>query len=59
MRYLIFMFLFAAAGNLHSQQIALLKYRGGGDWYARPKAPSATPFSATATGSSIQVPSAG
>jgi len=38
MRYLIFMFLFAAAGNLHSQQIALLKYRGGGDWYANPTA---------------------
>lgn len=38
MRYLLFLMLILAAGNARSQQIALLKYRGGGDWYANPTA---------------------
>lgn len=35
--YLLLIFLLAA-GSAQSQQIALLKYRGGGDWYANPTA---------------------
>jgi hypothetical protein len=38
MRYLILLVLILAAGGVQGQQIALLKYRGGGDWYANPTA---------------------
>lgn len=38
MRFFLFMFLMAATASATGQQIALLKYRGGGDWYANPTA---------------------
>lgn len=33
---LLFSLLFFVSFNLYSQQIAVLKYKGGGDWYANP-----------------------
>ncbi len=36
-RYFILLFLFAVF-NLKAQQVAVLKYSGGGDWYANPTA---------------------
>ncbi|MDX1364735.1 DUF4159 domain-containing protein [Arenibacter latericius] len=33
--YLLFLFL-ASGSSVHSQEIAVLKYGGGGDWYANP-----------------------
>ncbi len=36
MRYFLLLIFILAAGNTQGQQIALLKYRGGGDWYANP-----------------------
>lgn len=38
MRYYVFLILLLAAESASCQQIALLKYRGGGDWYANPTA---------------------
>lgn len=38
MRFIVLMFLIMATGSGFGQQIALLKYRGGGDWYANPTA---------------------
>lgn len=38
MRYFMLLILIMATGSLHCQQIGLLKYRGGGDWYANPTA---------------------
>lgn len=38
MRFFLFMFLMVATASATGQQIALLKYRGGGDWYANPTA---------------------
>ncbi len=32
-----FLFL-VIAGNIYSQQVAVLKYQGGGDWYGNPTA---------------------
>ncbi|MBP5710726.1 MAG: DUF4159 domain-containing protein [Bacteroidales bacterium] len=36
LRHIILLFAVAAVLPLSGQQIALLKYRGGGDWYANP-----------------------
>lgn len=36
MKNLIAFLVLAVSANLHSQEIALLKYSGGGDWYANP-----------------------
>ncbi len=38
MRYFMLLILIMATGSSHCQQIGLLKYRGGGDWYANPTA---------------------
>ncbi|MCF1422111.1 DUF4159 domain-containing protein [Mangrovimonas futianensis] len=38
MKKYLFLILFSCALLGHSQQIALLKYKGGGDWYANPTA---------------------
>lgn len=38
MRYLFMLMFMLTAGTAPGQQIALLKYRGGGDWYANPTA---------------------
>jgi len=38
MRFIVLMFLMMATGGGFGQQIGLLKYRGGGDWYANPTA---------------------
>ena len=35
-RILVFICFFFSIIAIHSQEIALLKYRGGGDWYANP-----------------------
>ena len=35
-RILVFICFFFSITAIHSQEIALLKYRGGGDWYANP-----------------------
>lgn len=54
MRYLLFLMLILAAGSARSQQIALLKYRGGGDWYANPTAlPNLIRFCNTAIGTEL------
>lgn len=38
-RHLLYAFvLISSVGNLYSQQLAILKYDGGGDWYANPTA---------------------
>lgn len=38
MRFFVFVLMMVATGSTAGQQIALLKYRGGGDWYANPTA---------------------
>lgn len=38
MRYLLFLMVFLLAANLSAQQMAVLKYGGGGDWYSNPTA---------------------
>lgn len=38
MRFIVLLFLMMVTGSGFGQQIALLKYRGGGDWYANPTA---------------------
>ena len=34
----ITLFAYTLVGNLHSQNLAILKYEGGGDWYSNPTA---------------------
>ena len=36
-RAILFLFVLNCI-SLHSQEIAILKYKGGGDWYANPTA---------------------
>ena len=36
MKKIISIFLLTLVFNLNAQEIALLKYNGGGDWYANP-----------------------
>ena len=36
MKIIIALFLLLASAEIHAQEIALLKYSGGGDWYANP-----------------------
>ena len=38
MRHLLFIFLTFLSINIYAQDIAILKYNGGGDWYANPTA---------------------
>ena len=38
MRFLIFAFLVTMSIQLNGQEVAILKYNGGGDWYANPTA---------------------
>ena len=38
MRWLIFFFLLFANNSFYSQELAVLKYNGGGDWYSNPTA---------------------
>ena len=35
-KYIVSLLLFVVCGCVSAQQIALLKYNGGGDWYANP-----------------------
>ena len=38
MKQLLFLFLIGLSQIIHAQEIAVLKYNGGGDWYANPTA---------------------
>ena len=38
MRHLLFIFLTYLSINIYAQDVAILKYNGGGDWYANPTA---------------------
>jgi hypothetical protein len=38
MKFLFTLFLFCVIININAQEIAVLKYNGGGDWYANPTA---------------------
>ncbi|MDT0641873.1 DUF4159 domain-containing protein [Zunongwangia sp. F363] len=55
MKNLLLLYLFAIIGyTCNAQQIALLKYNGGGDWYANPTAlPNLIKFSNKNTGTAI------
>jgi hypothetical protein len=37
-KYLVLLFLYLSTFLLYSQEIAVLKYKGGGDWYSNPTA---------------------
>ncbi|MCK5678673.1 MAG: hypothetical protein KAH72_09400, partial [Flavobacteriaceae bacterium] len=34
----LFVFFLSSINFIHAQQVAILKYEGGGDWYANPTA---------------------
>ncbi|MCB0458232.1 MAG: DUF4159 domain-containing protein, partial [Flavobacteriaceae bacterium] len=36
MRWFYSFFLFFVFGSFHAQELAILKYNGGGDWYGNP-----------------------
>ena len=38
MKHLLFTFLTFLSINIYAQDVAILKYNGGGDWYANPTA---------------------
>lgn len=56
MRFFVFIFLTLATAGAYGQQIALLKYRGGGDWYANPTAlPNLIRFCNAEIGTELEV----
>lgn len=38
MRWLLYIFLFFGVNSIYSQELAVLRYQGGGDWYSNPTA---------------------
>ncbi|MBZ9626906.1 DUF4159 domain-containing protein [Psychroflexus sp. CAK1W] len=54
MRLILFLVLILSIGYLKAQEIALLKYDGGGDWYSNPTSlPNLIEFTNQTTGSKI------
>ncbi|TDQ27771.1 DUF4159 domain-containing protein [Tenacibaculum caenipelagi] len=48
MRFILVLLFFLNNSNIHSQQVAIIQYKGGGDWYANPTAlPNLIEFSNT------------